>query len=283
MTYCIFSDESNINSQRYQSICAFSFHTKNYKRICEQLRTILKGNGIAEFKWQKTKSIDYFNCAKDIFYFLFEIQKVYKDIRIDVIVWDTHDSRHDIMGRDDSTNFEIMYYHLLKIIMEKKGYGSEWFVFPDEKSNTNWGKIRDCLQLIGRRTKVNKALFDMIEKKHFVIKMFEQKDSKESIPIQVSDLFAGIAAYCKTNFDQFYQWVERGQATLFEKEETKFSNSQERRFVLIDMLNKLCKDHKLQVSLKSNKCFHTYNPNRWLNFWNYEPQGEFDKAPTRKK
>ena len=39
--------------------------------------------------------------------------------------------------------------------------------------------------------------------------------------------------------------------------------------------------HKLGVSLKTNNRLQTFNRNNPINFWNYEPQGDYDKAPVK--
>ena len=120
MRYTVFTDESYISAERYRSISAFSFPKAFENNINESLRWILSDSSVNEFKWKKLGNAKYRFCAEKLINYLLE-NIFTKKLRVDVIVWDTHDSRHKIIGRDDTSNFERMFFHLMKNLMTKKG------------------------------------------------------------------------------------------------------------------------------------------------------------------
>ena len=70
---------------------------------------IITESKVSEFKWSKLRNARYYLCAKKILDLI--IQDMFKlGLRVDTIVWDTHDSRHRIIGRDDMANYERMFF-----------------------------------------------------------------------------------------------------------------------------------------------------------------------------
>nr|CAJ71546.1 hypothetical protein kustc0801 [Candidatus Kuenenia stuttgartiensis] len=54
------------------------------------------------------------------------------------------------------------------------------------------------------------------------------------------------------------------------------------RFKVLKTLDELCKKYRMGVSINEREHLYTFSPERPLNFWFYNPQHEFDKAPVRK-
>ena len=205
-------------------------------------------------------------------------------IRIDTLIWDTHDSRHSIIGRDDIANFERMFFHLLGNAMKKRKRGLKWHIRPDVRSGIDWDTVRDCLHFKGQRTEIEHSIFEtFILDEHYSVHTFKEAHSHEEPMIQVADLFSGISVFSKTSYDKYEAWKSQQNPGLFADEgPIAASNREKYRFELLEKLDAECKKLSLGVSLKNNRQLFTYNPENPINFWQYQPQGEYDKAPTRK-
>ena len=283
MEYTAYTDESYISGERYRSICSFSFKTEAENDIRKNLLAILNESEVQEFKWQKVKDAKYRFCADKLVNFIVNsLHKFY--IRIDVVVWDTHDSRHSIPGRDDDANFERMFFHLLSNSMRRREQKSKWNIYPDEKMGINWNIVHDCLKAVGNWKKyIHSPLFgDFFKGNYYTIQNFREIDSQLFPCCQISDFFGGICVFSKNNYDKYSQWKESQLPSLFKQESPQLTNREEFRFEVMDNLNIQCKKRKLGVSLKRKKCFSTPNPNNPINFWYYKPQHEMDSAPTKK-
>lgn len=45
--------------------------------------------------------------------------------------------------------------------------------------------------------------------------------------------------------------------------------------------NKMAKKYKLQIAFDSTSGFKSHKPENFINFWLYEPQHKYDKAPIK--
>ncbi|MHA1336278.1 MAG: DUF3800 domain-containing protein [Promethearchaeota archaeon] len=281
MNYTTYTDESYITGERFRSIAAFSFATEKKQEVDSKLKQILQESSVSEFKWQKVKDAKYKFCAiKLIDFIINNIDKC--NIRIDVIIWDTYDSRHQVQGRDDNANFERLFFHLLKTSMKRRPKNSHWDIFPDQKHGVDWETVHDCLDAIGKHVEYHKTLFgDFISDPYYHIDNFKEIDSKETTCCQIADLFAGISVFSINVFSKYILWQESQQRSLFKRETPSFSNREKARFEVIRHLDILSKRKKLGVSLRTNQGFFTFNPKNQINFWRYTPQHENDKAPTK--
>jgi hypothetical protein len=209
-----------------------------------------------------------------------------RSLRIDTLIWDTHDSRHCIKGRDDIANFERMFFHLLKNCMNRREMGAEWHIFPDEREGVDWSTIAECLVNVGQwKSYVEHTLLDPEWRGPlYNLLTLKECDSRQEPLCQVADLFAGLGVYSRKHFVEYCAWYKRegSQRPLLPCEETSgISNSQHERFKLLSLLNTECKRRKIGVSLRTRKGFWTPNPSSPINFWLYEPQHGEDRAPIR--
>lgn len=282
MNYTAYTDESYIDGERYRSICSFSFLTEATEEIDNNLLEILSESGIKEFKWQKVKDAKYRFCANKLVNFIVNSIHEY-DIRIDAVIWDTFDSRHSILGRDDYANFQRMFFHLLSNSIKRRKPKSNWNIFPDERMCIDWKTVRGCLKSVGTRQEyIHSPLFGgFFKDPHYEIVNFNEIDSQLFPSCQVSDFFAGICVFSKNNYDKYSQWKENQLPSLFKQETPQLTNREKFRFEVMDNLNIKCKKRRLGVSLRKNRCFSTPNPDDPINFWYYKPQHEKDKAPTK--
>ena len=285
MEYSVYSDESYITAEQYRSIGAVSFPRFYETEIACRLESILSESCVDEFKWLKLKNAKYRFCAEKLIDFLFEIL-FDKSVRVDVIVWDTKDSRHKIPNRDDDANFARMFFHLMKNLMKRREKDSVWYVYPDENLAIDWSTIQDCLSSAGKwREYFESELFgDAFSDQFFQIREFGQVVSEDSPLCQIADFLAGLSVFSKKSFGKYCQWreFEKPQMSLFDScEAPKLTNREKERFHILDMFVRKCRAKRLGVSIKTNQCLCTHNPNNPINFWHYTPQRPEDKAPIR--
>jgi hypothetical protein len=175
-----------------------------------------------------------------------------------------------------------MFYHLHRNSLQKRPKNSKWTIFPDEQLEIDWNTVRQCLEAVGKhRELINMPLFgDFFSDLYYEIIDFRQVKSHESLCCQIADLFSGLIVFSKVNYNGYKKWKERNIPTFFPEVKSKFSNSEEDRFEVLEYFNSECKKRRLYVGLDSTKCLYTYKPEYPINFWYYEPQHEKDKAPT---
>ena len=290
MNYHAYSDESKYNQGRYRSVCAVTLSEMDTPGIEKELRRLLNESEVAEMKWQKVKSAKYRFAAEKLFLRVVDYA-VNELLRVDTLIWDTHDERHSVQGRDDIRNFQIMYYHLFRWVL-KKAWPSEldWHLFPDTQDSIEWDTMQDVLDIAGLGFEPLPSdgkvkLYSMRLVRDFNIKSIQPVDSRHSALVQVADLFAGIGVYSRESFDDYKLWVDRENKmdSLIEPgvATKKFTQSEESRYYLMRELNSCCKKNKLQVSLESEKGFGTKNNKKPINFWLYKPQRDSDRAPRR--
>lgn len=283
MRFNAFSDESYISASRYRSIGVFSFPCSRANRIESRISAILESSDVKEFKWKKLQNAKYKFCAIKLIDFI--IENIYPlNIRVDILIWDTYDKRHKVIGRDDRANYERMFFHLLRNTLKKRGQNARWNIYPDEKMEVDWITTKQCLEYKGSESEYVESLFGgFFSDPYYTIDILEEVKSHENPCCQVADLFAGIAVFSKTHYEQYIDWESTCgiNLRLFSEENNAYSNRERFRFEVMQHLNSLCKAKRLGVSLKTNKCFSTLSPSNPINFWHYKPQHESDKAPTK--
>lgn len=253
--------------------------------VNECISQIIQESGLSEFSWSKLNNAKNCFCAEKIISFI--VENIYKyNLRVDVVVWDTYDSRHKIIGRDDLANYERMFYHLLNNSLKKRPQGSVWHIIPDQRSGIDWETVQDCLMNTGKKREYKTTLFGSFFADPFYnIKSFKEGDSKKKFLIQVADLFSGLSVFSREKYPEYLVWKKQNQQQLplFWDTPTrkKFSNREKYRCQLLEIFNDMCKKSKLGVSLETAQCLKTFEPSNPINFWLYEPQGSYDKAPIR--
>lgn len=220
-----------------------------------------------------------------------------RKIRIDVLYWDLEDSRHKIQGREDKSNLERMYYKVIRHVINQWGQSKlcEWELYPDAGSNLDWAAISNYLKntKIGRRKQIaDIPLFREFAKDGYPINIISvsPKNSQDEPLIQLADLFAGMAKFSKEKGTEYINWVNSEESKKYAGFSFTFENENEissskkdiARFTILSKLDKLCKEHRMRVSIKTHKYLTTKDPTGPINFWFYEPQTEKDKAPTKR-
>lgn len=287
----IYSDESASESRRFRSLCAVSGLALNIV-LEEDLNSILKSYNVSELKFSEVKThAPKIRCAKD-FILKSVKQASERKIRIDIIIWDLQDSRHKIVGRNDIENLERMYFHLLRNIVER------WRIFncgfyPDEHSEYNYQEIINYLNTTKypRKEPGILKLFEDIRIRFSFKEVIPQRSEEQSL-VQLADLFAGISCFSRENAGKFKDYKKQKenqrQTQLFpdiqeETQDRDIKQTFKNRFELVELIKNECQKCRISISLDTNKFLKTLDPSQPINFWHYEPQGEYDKAPTRKK
>lgn len=291
-SHVAYSDESYITDSRYRSIAVVSLACEQEEELNEKIASINRESGIKEFKWNKLRQArDRFAAIK-----LLDLSIEYAcdgKLRIDVLVWDTQDSRHSVYGRDDIQNLQRMYYHVYKNILQRRwSRNGRWRLFPDENSTLDWHSMQVFLSMAVTSSKIAENLFKESELfgwlyTEFLVTEISEACSSEALLCQLADLYAGLGVFSRSAFSKYLQWeAKQNQQLVFEAflderdQGEPISNRDRERFRIIEYLNELCKRHKLGVAFKSSYGFKTYSPTQPINFWNYDPQRITDKAPT---
>lgn len=291
ITHLGFSDESNWNDGRFRSLGLVTTSLDLYEALNGQLQHLLEESKVKEFKWKNLTGAKERFAAGKLCSFAIE-QACHRKLRIDVLIWDIQDRRHNLRGRDDIANLQRMYYHLFRNVLGMRWPNDAvWRLCPDEHTAIEWDTVQDCLENVSERVVSERNLFTQGSfklrlQKEFGIDTIEPVRSEQEPLVQLTDLFAGLAVFSREKFPLYQQWLQHTspQHTLFEGSEMegRLSTSDEERFQVLKEFDQGCKKRKLGVSLKSSKGLMTHDPARPINFWHYEPQHPEDKAPTRK-
>ena len=213
-------------------------------------------------------------------------------IKIHVIVWDKHDSRHKVQNRCDIENLKRMYYHNMKALLRSWNTETSWHFYPDEFTAIDWHN--DVVKYV-ENTRLNpkdntqQMLFDVFEKVQFPnINGVMELDSKNYPIIQLADLYAGLVRTSRTESENFSKWCflqnEKLQPSLFDDDiEIEISKSLRPKFEVMHEFREKSKQYKLGVNFSKSKYFTTFHDKRNLSIWHYEPQSEYDKAPVKIK
>jgi hypothetical protein len=289
-THVAYADES-YTKHRYRSIGVISLPVGCEEVLSNAVSAILKDSGIAEFKWSKLRQARERFAALKLVDFAVK-RAIANELRVDVLMWDTEDSRHRIHGRDDEANLQRMYIQLFRNVLQRRWpTGSTWRLCPDENSAMDWGSVQDRLDQAGVDLSIegdifSKEPFKLRLSREFAISEIREAVSSHSPICQVADLFAGIGPFSHASFEEYATWCRQhsGQLPLDLADPsgtTELAGSDIERCQVLQHLDGLCKASKLRVGLNSCRGLKTYDPAFPVNYWMYEPQRPDDKAPVR--
>jgi len=92
ITHCAFSDESHWSKGQYRSICLITLPISNVEFLREKTQAILQCYKIREFKWVELQSSKERIAAIELVKY-YIVQATRNNLRIDVLGWNTFDSR----------------------------------------------------------------------------------------------------------------------------------------------------------------------------------------------
>ncbi|GIV83932.1 MAG: hypothetical protein KatS3mg052_0939 [Candidatus Roseilinea sp.] len=287
-----FADESYWNTGRFRSLGMVTLPLDCLQVMESEVRQLLDESQVKEFKWKKLDGAKERFAAEKLCRFAVD-KACPGQFRVDVLVWDTEDSRHKIPNRDDIANLERMYYHLFRNVLRARWPNNAiWRLHPDEHTALNWETVRDCLENKSTGIDVDRSLFTGGQfrirlRQEFGIQEIQAVSSGAHPLLQLADLFAGLAVFSRDKFDDYQKWLQATspQARLFDEGDASDdpSRSSRERFQVLKEFDHLCKQRKLGVSLETKRGLWTPDPKNPINFWLYEPQHPEDKAPQKER
>ena len=252
--FSAYGDESGTFDHRFQSIAIVSGEEHVINELREKLRNEINDKGIREVKFSEIKGYQSprAEVARQFINYTVREFANYKRARIDILTWDIQDSRHNIPNIDNVTNLQIMYYHVLEH-MAGQWKEIRWNFYPDTNSKINWNEIAKYLNMTSlSRSKLKQpTLLNLIQDNHTFQSSFGKRNQLKL------------------------------QNTRMKSSKDQSTRIKECRYQLIGELDRICKNCKLGVSLGGIKRLWTPNRTNPINFWNYEPQGDYDKAPVK--
>lgn len=254
-----FSDESNYSNGDYKSIALIGIHENIIWEFENKLIKILSKYDISShsFKWKNIRSKNKANALKELLDYMFPLMEE-ELIKIEVLIWNIYDKRHNIVGRNDSENLSYMYNKIIKDFAERNLNENDiMYLFPDQNSAVNWKELEEILYNQKIYSEEHIPMLEMVlERKKVIIK--ESSTEKEPI-IQIADIFAGMGRSSFEDYNIYEHWLTP-QQTLF-KEIKKPTNRQKYRFPIYKIVDEWAKKNKMQISLKSKRGFFSHNPN----------------------
>jgi len=292
ITHIGFADESHWNTGRFRSLGLVTTRVGLHTHLENDLRRLLGESGLQEFKWKKLRSARERFAAIKMCEFAIE-NAIARKLRVDVLIWDIQDSRHNVPSRDDIANLQRMYYHLFRNVLRARWpNGAVWRLHPDEHTALDWETVRDCLENASVTVEREPSLFIGGQfrtrlRREFGIAEIRPIPSDQHPLLQLADLFAGLAAFSHENFDEYRKWLATTSPQMFLLDEARASidpsRASQERFEVLKKFDEACKQRKLGVSLKERQGLWTPRPQKPINFWMYEPQHPEDKAPQKGK
>jgi len=288
MRYVAYGDDSGSADKRFRCLAVVSSPPDVATNLCSLLADYLSSNGISELKFEEVRG--YAPKMLAAHYFLEKATEMCsrRQLRVDVLLWDVLDTRHNIVGRDDDRNNQLMYYKNL-VHIAKRWNIPQWSFYPDEQAGVDWNLLRDYLN----STRLQKAGYQQTRffattNPFLDFEHMTNNDSKQFPLIQLADLFGGLSRFSREKGRQYLRWLYTTEAkehpTLFtfdEDIESTDSKADIARFSLLREFDQRCKKLRLGVSLRTQSYLCTFQPKHPINFWTYEPQHENDRAPRR--
>lgn len=288
-THIAFADESHHNVGRYRGVALVSMAIDVAPLINDRLISNLNTSNVRELSWHDLKSARMrFAAHKFIDTAIAAISD--GSMRIDVLTWDTEDSRHAIRNRDDNQNLGRMYFRVCSNVFESRWPNDcVWHLAPDEFMALDWDDLRSYLDLRSTATrytmKPNSRQLDKIwlERK-FQVSDVEPCSSSTTPFVQLADLFVGAGVYSRDHHERIALWKSAQRSTNGTGRSLSsidgLSASDRERCSVIEHLDQSCRAKSVGAPL-STSGLRTFSPTRKLNFWWYTPQGSYDKAPTK--
>lgn len=262
--YFIFTDESCITNpdKQYSSVCALSGSKDFFNSHEHQISEILGQNREYKFKnLNRDMKKDVLKLCDDVLFPAINSNQ----IRIDTLIWDNH--RYP-------KNQAIMHYHLLLNILRNHPRNINWLYYPDYDRGKDYAEITDIVNNAAnsKNTYVQSLIKLATE---YNIRYGGELDSKNSRLIQITDIFAGLAAFSYNYYSDYTDWEKNALGALSfdfaqpDIEANKIAAKHNHKFQLLNEINERCKKYnrdKHSLNSKHGLCSfgHGYGMNFWL-------------------
>ena len=107
-----YSDASGSGADRFRSVAVVSGALQACLALSDRLQAIAAGETVRTVEWKFVTGDARVQRAAEQYVDVGVTCAHQGEIRVDVLTWDTYDSRHAVPGRDDTENLARMYYHL---------------------------------------------------------------------------------------------------------------------------------------------------------------------------
>ena len=294
ITYLAFGDESNWSNQRFRSVALVTGRIRDLDSMECKLQEAIPAH--RECKWSNLGSGERANDAKRMIRIVGRYAAA-RRCRVDTLVWDIQDKRHDVRRRDDVENLGRMYYHLAKKVLRDRwdDDNAVWKLLPDEQGSVQWDTIERCLNAAYKEALQDRnsaeSLFPLISgqmpyRQYLNIDEVKQVRSEEWRLTQLADLFAGVSVFSWFKHQNFSSWRQPTLPLLdLEIEGSDASKRDEIRFSVLEEICRVCQSWKFGLSppdmthgLQTKKEQATQP----INFWKWESQHDLDKAPVKR-
>lgn len=188
-----FADEAYRGQGRFRAVACVSMQTNNYRENHSAVQQSRSESG--EIKWQGVNGWNRFYDAKSVFGSLVSLAFSRK-LGVDVLIWDTEDSRHLVRHRDDVQNQQNMFRTLFRNVFENRWVGSN--------------NCRD-LSVDKQGLKSPERLSRDLDIFNEISVSVREANSREVPLIQVADIFAGTGACSRLNSYEFHSWNKQCQ------------------------------------------------------------------------
>lgn len=289
-----YADESRWSGGRYRSIALITAERPTAERVSGEVARVLAESNLSgskpEFAWKNLRTDKTLAVANAIT--RITVAAAYSEpFRVDVITWDNQDSRNAVARRDDLANFEHMYYHLIIGTIERKWPRASWLIRPDDRTDTDWRELEQCLQFPSRKSRLSQSLALDKRLQSVSIPLRIKAVTSTHPLIQVADLFAGIASFSWEKRKAYAAWKSRRIEqpdmflNVFQEELQLTTHGGEYKSQTLHNFEKI---YLQRLRGRDKKEFEkrpgglvTRDPSTPINFWFYAPQGSYDKAPRK--
>ena len=251
---------------------------------------LLRESDVEELKWKKIRTAKYRFAAQKV---IDACATALSDrrLRIDVLIWDSQDSRHAVRNPDLEANLQRMYFHLFKNVMSRRWPPDcVWRHIPDEHVGVKWDTLesclsaKDCLQVselaFAGKTSAYES-FGASIKRIFKVAEITECHSQEMCLSQIADMLAGMGAFSRERYAEYRAWKRNVgySETIFEAiPRPNTTPGQLEKFQVLSHFENKIYQLALPVALDQTGGLRTLDPSAPVNFWLYEPQSRFDKA-----
>lgn len=283
----IYCDISSSESGRYQALAAVSGTRDQLSDLRGRLASVSSGH--SEPKFSNLTGDSQRSRVAAAFVDLAVADAHANAARVDVRSWDLQDSRNAIKRRDDIANIGRMAYHLF-IGVVKRHAAEAWELYPDHGDGVDWDEIAKYLAMTNpdgpARMRSNHPHLIQVDRPPVLFSKVNCLDSCTEPLIQLADLFAGMVCFSHEDGDGCLRHADglSAHATLdfgCAADQLRPSRAKAAKYSLVAHLNSCCKKRKLGVSLRTERYLVTKMPSGPIQIRHHQPQGDYDKAPTR--
>lgn len=270
-----YSDASGWNDKVCASIGLVSGAPPALEAVRHSLMAFADGS---ELKWESVRTQTKAQVALKALECILDVA-LEGYLRLDVIVWNKQSRRMGYQGHDVHKVMIDMYSQLESTVLAYRWpLASSWTHFADQHDGLDWSMIDLGTLRRGARKSQKVDQRPFLETK----KPIEQVDSKKYRMVQLADLFAGLARFSYTHYDQVSMPPGSRPLPGLDCSRTEQSKSSELRSRLLREFLRECESRKLGVFLDPAKRGLVTRPiNRPVSFWHYEPQHPDDTGARR--